>query len=122
MSSTLKVGDKVRVVNKTEKYIGYSIGEIATVAAVRGGDIVVDFDDKRKTFYTELRELKLIKGESYMDSIKDYLKEHKSILMTIGVVLLVDHLVFDGAFREKVKEIINKMLGKVEKQLDSKGE
>lgn len=55
-----------------------------------------------------------------VDSIKEYVKEHKSIIMTIAVVLIVDHLVFNGAFREKVKSLVDGLLNKATKQLEDK--
>jgi hypothetical protein len=55
-----------------------------------------------------------------LESAKEYLKENKSIIMTIAVVLIVDHLVFGGAFREKVKALVNGLLDKAQTDLDKK--
>src|SRR5690606_30300285 len=49
---------------------------------------------------TDTKEKETTKEKTNMlDSVKEYLKDNKQILMTIGVALLVDHLVFGGAFR-----------------------
>lgn len=64
------------------------------------------------------RFIKVSNGGNMFDSVKEYVKENRSILMTIGVALLVDHLVFGGAFREKVKSIIDSMLNTAQKKLD----
>lgn len=57
-------------------------------------------------------------GGNMLQTVKDYLKDHKQILMTIAVVLVVDHLVFGGAFREKVKSLVDGLLNKAQKELD----
>lgn len=48
-------------------------------------------------------------------SIKGYLSQNKDTLITIGFWLLVDHLFFAGAFRERIKAMIDSLLKKVEK-------
>lgn len=47
-----------------------------------------------------------------MDAIKLYIEKHRDIFLTIGVVLILDHFVFGGAFREKLKNIIDNFLDK----------
>lgn len=63
---------------------------------------------------------KQTKGVPMLESIKSYVKENKNILLTIGVALILDHLVFGGAFRQKVQELVEGMLGKAKKQLEEK--
>lgn len=58
------------------------------------------------------------KEVNMLESVKEYLKENKQIIMTIAVVLIVDHLVFGGAFRERVKSLVNGLLNNAEKKLN----
>jgi hypothetical protein len=78
-------------------------------------------NDHRQPWHINNKHLKQNKKESNMlESAKEYLKENKSIIMTIAVVLIVDHLVFGGAFREKVKSLVNGLLDKAQTDLDKK--
>lgn len=51
-------------------------------------------------------------------SVKQYFNEHKEVIMTLGFILVVDYLVFDGAFREKIKAVVERMLNSAEKKLE----
>lgn len=79
---------------------------------------ITDKTRQRLTYETNL--LTHYKEPNMMESVKEYLKEHKSIIITIAVALVVDHLVFGGAFREKVKSLVDGLLNKAQKQLDDK--
>lgn len=48
--------------------------------------------------------------------IKDYFQEHKTILLTVAIVLLADHFIFAGAFRERIKATVEKFLSGAEKK------
>lgn len=50
-------------------------------------------------------------------SVKQYFNQHKEIIMTLGFILIVDYLVFDGAFREKIKAVVERMLNSAEQKL-----
>lgn len=133
MSSKLKLNDSVVCVarshDSTSKHLTigktYSILETKEHSSTYQGPCVKVYNDSGNIWWAAEKNFKLniSKGEDkFMDSFKEYLKEHKSIFFTIGAILVIDHLVLGGALREKVKEILNKLLGKVEKQLDIKGE
>lgn len=77
---------------------------------------VIELNELSSSYY--VTNFKLTKEKSMLDSVKEYLKENKQIIMTIAVVLIVDHLVFGGAFREKVKSLVDGLLSKAQKQLD----
>lgn len=49
----------------------------------------------------------------------EFVSEHRNVIYTIALVVLADHFLFDGKFREKLKGLVDKMLCKAEKQLDS---
>lgn len=111
-----KAGDKVTRGNG----ITYTILNITN----QGVRPLLDTIDQHGKAYIEYADFfTLIKQENNMlDSIKEYIKEHKQVIITIGVVLLVDHLVFGGAFRERVKGLVEKLLNKAETSFDKKGE
>ena len=57
------------------------------------------------------------KEESPMKAIKEYAEKHRDLLITIGVVLILDHFVFSGAFTEKLKKIVDGFLDKKVKEV-----
>ncbi len=56
--------------------------------------------------------------KSVGNDLKAFITEHKSVIYWIAVALLADHVFFGGAFREKLHGLMNKLLGKVEAQID----
>lgn len=60
------------------------------------------------------------KGNTMKESFSKFLKDNSSILYTVAVVLVVDHLAFGGAFREKIKSLVEGLLNNAQKQLDKK--
>jgi hypothetical protein len=46
-------------------------------------------------------------------NFKNYVLKYKDWFFTIGMLLLVDHFVFNGAFKKKVQERVSKVLEKV---------
>ncbi len=56
-------------------------------------------------------------------SVKKYFDDHRDLLMTMIVLILVDQFVFDGAFKEKIKLLIDRVIGHADakiKQLEAK--
>lgn len=57
-------------------------------------------------------------GESKMKDMfsgfKSYINEHKDVIYTVGLVMLVDHFFFQGAFQDRLKQLIDGLLKKVE--------
>ena len=66
-----------------------------------------------------LKKVSLIKpkGGFEMESFKQYLEKHRDSFFTIGVVLVLDHFVFAGAFREKLKQMVDSILDKKTKAI-----
>lgn len=58
--------------------------------------------------------------KSISDDMKSFMKENKSIIYWLAIFLVLDHYFFEDAFREKLKAMIHKLIGKVENQLDVK--
>lgn len=67
------------------------------------------------------------KGENNMlksigSDLRDFIKENKSVIYWIAVAMVADHVFFKGAFREKLHGLMNKLLGKVEAQIEAKAD
>ena len=58
------------------------------------------------------------KGETTMfQTFKEYVSKHKDVFYTIAVILLADHFLFKGAFKDKITKIVNNALDKAESKL-----
>ena len=58
------------------------------------------------------------KGErTMMNQVKSYFESNKDTYITLAVVILIDHFIFDGAFREKTKDLVDRLLTKTSKKL-----
>lgn len=55
-------------------------------------------------------------------ALKDYFRKHQDVLITLAVVMLADHFVFGGAFREKIKAVVERLISGAEKKVASLGE
>lgn len=53
-------------------------------------------------------------GKKMLQSIKEYFEKHKDVVMTLAIIVVADHFLFDGALRERIKAVIDGMLKKVE--------
>lgn len=51
------------------------------------------------------------------EDFKSFMKENKSVIYWIGFLLILDHYIFEDAFREKLKGLVHRMIGKVEDTL-----
>lgn len=51
-----------------------------------------------------------------IESVKGYINKHRDFLMTLVLVLVVDHIVFKGALREKIKTVVDGALQKANNQ------
>jgi hypothetical protein len=52
--------------------------------------------------------------KTMLDNVKGYVEKHKDMLFTLGLVILVDHFLFKGALRERIKATVEGALKKVE--------
>jgi hypothetical protein len=53
-----------------------------------------------------------------MLEVRGYFREHRDVILTLLFVILVDHFVFDGSFREKLKGLLDSMIAKVSKKVE----
>ena len=64
------------------------------------------------------------KGKSMLSDIskdvKGFITDNRQIIYWMALIFLLDHFFFAGAFRERLKGLAEKMLGKVEKQIEAK--
>lgn len=52
-----------------------------------------------------------------MQYVKDYLVKHRELLMGLGLFLVLDHFLLNGAFKDKINKLIHGILDKAEKKL-----
>lgn len=60
------------------------------------------------------------KDKTMISNFKNFVNKHSDLLFTVGFLILLDHLIFDGAMREKIKSILEKLIVKTEKSLEHK--
>lgn len=51
--------------------------------------------------------------------LKQFVISHKAVIYSIALALLVDHLFFEGKFRGRLHEMMNKLLTKVEDKINT---
>lgn len=56
------------------------------------------------------------KGSNMLQDIRSYVKENRQVLYTVAFIVALDHFVFNGAFRERLKGLVDGMLKKVEEK------
>ena len=54
-----------------------------------------------------------------IDDLKTFIKEHRNIIYIVLLVLIVDRFFLNGKLTERIKGMIEKMLGGIEKKLDA---
>jgi hypothetical protein len=52
-------------------------------------------------------------------TFREYLSNHKELFCTLIVVFIADHIVFKGAFRKKLHDIVDQLLNKATKNLEA---
>lgn len=51
---------------------------------------------------------------SVVNDLKSYVSENRNLVWTVVFVVLLDHFVFGGAFRERLKSLVEGLLNKAE--------
>lgn len=65
-------------------------------------------------------EFKLYKPkESIVGELRAYFTKNSGVIFTVALVILADHFVFGGAFRDKLKSIVDSFLNKATKQIEA---
>ena len=52
--------------------------------------------------------------------VKGFISDNRQIIYWMALIFLLDHFFFQGAFRDRLKGMAEKMIGKVEKQIEAK--
>ena len=65
------------------------------------------------------------KGHSNMlkditTDMKAFMHDNRNVLYWLAVAFLADHFFFGGAFRARLNSLVEKMIGRVEKQIEAK--
>ena len=51
--------------------------------------------------------------------LKGYVRKHKDLIYTIILIALIDQYVFEGQFRERLRALVGKVLGKAEEKVNA---
>ena len=54
-----------------------------------------------------------------IDDLKSFIKEHRNIIYIVLAILLIDRFFLGGKLTERIKAMVEKMLGGIEKKLDN---
>ena len=52
------------------------------------------------------------------NDLKGYVRTHKDLIYTVIIVALIDQYVFEGQFRERLRTLVGKVLGKAEEKIN----
>ena len=66
--------------------------------------------------YEKIKNILQSKGNT-MSSIKEYFTKHQDTYITLGIIVLIDHFLFGGIFREKIQKTVENILDTTQKQL-----
>lgn len=53
----------------------------------------------------------------FFSDVRGYFKDNRDLILTVALVLVIDEFVFDGAFRDRIKKLVNGMLKKAQSKL-----
>lgn len=62
------------------------------------------------------------KKGNIMSGLKEYFEKNKDLIYSIGLIVLVDHFIFKGAFREKIKAMVETFCTKTHAMIEAKNE
>lgn len=80
-----------------------------TIANLR----IYENDFKTLTFNSTERRIKM------KDKLTEYLNDHSDVIITVAILIVLDHLILDGTGREKIKALFDKLVNRTEKALDA---
>lgn len=70
-------------------------------------------------YLTNLEIKKEEKKEMGPSFVREYFVKHKELFMGFFVIVLLDHFIFEGAFRERLKKIVHSFLDKADAKVNS---
>lgn len=89
------------------------------VAAIRGNQMDIIMPDGR-SYPVPTKDCTLArkKGPNNMlNDLRSYVKDNRQLLYTIALVVALDHFLFNGAFRERIKGLVESLLSSAEKKI-----
>ena len=94
-----------------EEYIPLgSKGNVVELKIIDGIERVVVSFENGITWSVDASELKKEGEFKMLNNIKTYFNKHQDTLLTVGFVVLIDHFLFKGALREKIKVSLENLL------------
>ena len=103
-------GDQFRIIERLDE---------STLTTIEPGQVnnTCNYNQKEITHY-QLRkqEVKIKGGNTMVETLTRYFKKNEDFYMTLGVIFLMDHFVFNGMFLDRLKGIVDGMLKRLEKK------
>lgn len=54
-----------------------------------------------------------------VEHLKDYFKSNRDLIFNMALILLIDHFIFKGVFREKIKALVDSFCVKTHKMIEA---
>ena len=97
---------------------GQQMGGIGMAAAQSTSNLAALMQQQNMRRLTDSNN-KESEKKGIMKVFKQYLEEHKDVIFTLLLALLIDHFVFGDAFKEKIRNSLNKLLDKAHDKIGS---
>ena len=85
----------------------------------KNGSNNISVTERNKTTIDSVKTRAYKNMNSFTEDIKNFIKENRSIIYWIIALFLLDHFVFEGKFRDKLKDLAGKMFDKVSKKVEA---
>lgn len=123
-----KAGDKVIFIKEIN---GYKVGETAILYIKHNhidyynGILVPSKSKEEIGFYANhplvIDNIKLYKGNNMLKEVlsdgREFVKQHRSVIYTLVLLVLADHFFFKGKLRERLQAMAEKLLSKAEEKV-----
>jgi len=57
--------------------------------------------------------------KNILNDVREFISLHRNVIYWLALAFLVDHFFLNGKFREKLNTLVEKLLKKIEKQVDA---
>mgnify|MGYP001578597155 FL=1 len=72
-------------------------------------------------YYKEHPMVEQKRRKTMLGEVKEYIGKHKDVIFTLGLVILIDHFLFEGALRNRIKGTVEGVIKNLEDRLAIKG-
>jgi len=114
-----KVGDTAECIELRLDGADLTIGKYYVVQEVETGEdarIMVINNHKEPTRYF-IRRFKPVatkeKTMQFTESLKTYISKNQDTFFTVALIIVLDHYLFDGSLRDKLKKSVENLLDKL---------